>query len=72
VYVELSSALPHADDCNIQFLGLTSPRLIYVESFARVESLSLTAKILRRFVDVFLVQWEQGKALGADYRGILV
>jgi len=34
-----------------QFLGLSSPRVIYVESFARVRSLSLSGKLLRPFVD---------------------
>ena len=35
----------------IQVLGLPSPRLIYVESFARVKKLSLSGKILYRLVD---------------------
>jgi hypothetical protein len=34
-----------------QFFGLKSPRLIYVESFARVNSLSLSGKLIRPFVD---------------------
>ncbi|KAI0047772.1 glycosyltransferase family 1 protein [Auriscalpium vulgare] len=38
-------------------LGLPSPRVIYVESFARVKSLSLTGKLIRPFVDSFVVQW---------------
>ncbi|KAF4598570.1 UDP-N-acetylglucosamine transferase subunit [Pleurotus pulmonarius] len=42
-----------------RFLGRPSPRLIYVESFARVKSLSLSGKLLRPFVDRFLVQWSQ-------------
>lgn len=49
-------------------------RTIYFESFARVERLSLSGKILLRLVDRFLVQWPQledprGKA---EYWGILV
>ncbi|THH20396.1 hypothetical protein EW146_g944 [Bondarzewia mesenterica] len=40
-----------------RFLGLPSPRLIYVESFARVRSLSLSGKLLRSVVDCFVVQW---------------
>jgi len=40
-----------------RFLGLPSPTLIYVESFARVRSLSLSGKLLRPFVDRFVVQW---------------
>lgn len=40
-----------------QVLGLSHTRIIYVESFARVKSLSLSGKILRYFVDTFVVQW---------------
>ncbi|UZJ56994.1 hypothetical protein CBS101457_006314 [Exobasidium rhododendri] len=56
----------------LRFFGLESPRLIYVESFARVSSLSLTAKILRFFVDRFVVQWQEALVSGTDYRGCLV
>ncbi|SPC64717.1 related to ALG14 - component of UDP-GlcNAc transferase [Ustilago sp. UG-2017b] len=41
----------------LRILGLRSPKLIYVESFARVKSSSLTAKLIRPFVDRFLLQW---------------
>jgi len=34
-------------------------RIIYVESFARVKSLSLSGKLLRPFVDKFVVQWPE-------------
>ncbi|KAF8554159.1 glycosyltransferase family 1 protein [Imleria badia] len=40
-----------------KLLGLPHPKMIYVESYARVQSLSLSGKILRYFVDRFLVQW---------------
>ncbi|KAN0114221.1 glycosyltransferase family 1 protein [Russula decolorans] len=40
-----------------RFLGLSSPRLIYIETFARVRELSLTGKPLRPIVDRFVVQW---------------
>ncbi|KAI0630265.1 oligosaccharide biosynthesis protein Alg14 like-domain-containing protein [Trametes polyzona] len=57
-----------------RILGLRSPRLIYVESFARVRRLSLSGKLLRPLVDRFIVQWpdlaEPGK--GVEYRGWLV
>ncbi|CAO1631793.1 unnamed protein product [Jaminaea pallidilutea] len=46
-----------------KILSRPTPKVIYVESFARVRSLSLTAKILRHFVDRFVVQWPS--ALGA-------
>lgn len=54
----------------VQFLGLNYTRIIYVESFARVKSLSLSGKILRPFVDTFVVQWPdaggEGKAAEED------
>lgn len=34
-------------------------RVIYVESFARVESLSLSGKLMYHIADRFLVQWQQ-------------
>ncbi|KAL3230012.1 UDP-N-acetylglucosamine transferase subunit ALG14 [Nakaseomyces bracarensis] len=49
--------------------------IIYVESLARVASLSLTGKILNILADVFIVQWEElktKKAPRAEYYGILV
>ncbi|KAM5531671.1 hypothetical protein V8D89_014660 [Ganoderma adspersum] len=42
-----------------RFLGLKSPKLIYVESFARVRHLSLSGKLLRPLVDRFIVQWPE-------------
>ncbi|KAF9465069.1 glycosyltransferase family 1 protein [Collybia nuda] len=42
-----------------KFLGLPAPKIIYVESFARVQSLSLSGRLLRPFVDRFIVQWPQ-------------
>ncbi|CEH17314.1 Predicted glycosyltransferase [Ceraceosorus bombacis] len=52
----------------LRFVGMPSPKLLYVESFARVKSLSLTARILRPFVDRFVVQWPEaaGKAGHSD------
>ncbi|KDQ14476.1 glycosyltransferase family 1 protein [Botryobasidium botryosum FD-172 SS1] len=57
-----------------RFLGLPSSRIVYVESFARVKSLSLSGKILRPFVDRFVVQWPGLLSDGArgDCRGWLV
>jgi len=42
-----------------KFLGLHAPKIIYVESFARVNKLSLSGIMLRPFVDRFIVQWPQ-------------
>ncbi|KZS98313.1 oligosaccharide biosynthesis protein Alg14 like protein, partial [Sistotremastrum niveocremeum HHB9708] len=54
--------------------GLKSPRMIYVESFARVSSLSLSGKLLRPFVDRFIVQWPHllKEAPRSEHRGWLV
>jgi beta-1,4-N-acetylglucosaminyltransferase len=41
----------------LQVMGQRSPEIIYVESFARVTSLSLSGKILKNVVDRFIVQW---------------
>ncbi|KAL7418299.1 UDP-N-acetylglucosamine transferase subunit [Cryptotrichosporon argae] len=40
-----------------RILGLSHTRIIYVESFARVKSLSLSGRLVRPFADVFVVQW---------------
>ncbi|MCO5549560.1 hypothetical protein L7F22_003032 [Adiantum nelumboides] len=56
----------------LRFFGLPSPKMIYIESFARVRSLSLSAKILRYFVDRFVVQWNDCNVRGSFYRGWLV
>jgi len=57
-----------------KFLGLAAPRVIYIESFARVEALSLSGKLLYPFVDRFIVQWQQlaEKAKRAEFHGLLV
>jgi UDP-N-acetylglucosamine:LPS N-acetylglucosamine transferase len=42
------------------YLGkLLGIKLIYIESWCRVENLSLTGKLLYPIADVFLVQWQQ-------------
>ncbi|KAK9487976.1 oligosaccharide biosynthesis protein Alg14 like-domain-containing protein [Lipomyces starkeyi] len=50
-------------------------RLVYIESFARVNSLSLTGRILISVVDRFIVQWpalaERYKDNGVEYFGVL-
>ncbi|KAG0707331.1 glycosyltransferase family 1 protein, partial [Suillus ampliporus] len=57
-----------------RLIGLPSPRVIYVESFARVKSLSLSGKLLYHFADRFVVQWPDLVQPGGreDYRGCLV
>lgn len=41
----------------LRITGAPSPAMVYIESFARVHSLSLTARIVRHMVDRFVVQW---------------
>ncbi|KAG2364894.1 oligosaccharide biosynthesis protein Alg14-like protein [Suillus spraguei] len=57
-----------------RFIGLPSPRVMYIESFARVKSLSLSGKLLYSFTDCFVVQWPDLVQPGgrAVYRGCLV
>ncbi|KAI5809590.1 oligosaccharide biosynthesis protein Alg14-like protein [Peziza echinospora] len=57
-----------------KFLGVAQTRTIYVESFARVSSLSLSGKILYPFVNRFLVQWPGlvSRYPRAEYHGVLV
>nr|XP_031858953.1 uncharacterized protein CI109_005621 [Kwoniella shandongensis]KAA5526025.1 hypothetical protein CI109_005621 [Kwoniella shandongensis] len=60
-----------------RILALPHTRVIYIESFARVRSLSLSAKLVRPFVDRFIVQWPEAGGVGpasskVEYRGWLV
>ncbi|OWZ59246.1 UDP-N-acetylglucosamine transferase subunit ALG14 [Cryptococcus neoformans c45] len=56
-----------------RILGLEYTRIIYVESFARVKSLSLSGKMIRPFVDRFLVQWpDASDGDNVIYKGLLV
>ncbi|WOO86383.1 UDP-N-acetylglucosamine transferase subunit ALG14 [Vanrija pseudolonga] len=48
-----------------RILGLSYTCIIYVESFARVKTLSLSGKLLRPFVDTFVVQWPDASGPGA-------
>ncbi len=54
--------------------GRAKCRTVYVESFARVKTLSLSGKLLLRIVDRFLVQWEELEGAGgrAEFCGVLV
>ena len=49
-------------------------KIVYVECFTRIKTLSLTAKIVYKFADLFLVQWEELAAMHekAQYRGRLI
>ena len=50
----------------LRFAGVKRCTVVYVESIARVDSLSLSGKILVRTADRFLVQWPQ---LAKKYKG---
>lgn len=58
----------------IKFLGLGRTRIVYVESLARVSSLSLSGLLILPIADRFIVQWEQlyHRYRRAEYYGILV
>lgn len=52
---------------------LLGKKVIYIESFARIETLSLTGKLIYRFADLFIVQWDEltKKYPKAIYRGAI-
>ncbi|CAB4253113.1 N-acetylglucosaminyldiphosphodolichol N-acetylglucosaminyltransferase anchoring subunit ALG14 [Maudiozyma barnettii] len=55
-------------------LLFTSSHIIYIESLARINTLSMTGKIVYLFADLFVVQWEELIRIvpRAKYFGILV
>ena len=55
-------------------LGYLAVKIMFIESLARVHSLSLSGRILYPFVDRFLIQWPYPKKHypHAEYYGILV
>lgn len=48
-------------------------KIVYIESQARISSLSLTGKVAGKFADAFFVQWESllDAAPGSVYKGML-
>ena len=52
-------------------LGIMDTEIVFVESFCRVEKLSLTGKLLYYIADKFIVQWPQlaAKYPHTDYLG---
>lgn len=55
------------------FGKLMGKKIIYVESFAKVDSPSVTGKLVYKFADEFYIQWESLKEYypNAKYRGSL-
>ncbi|EAL22510.1 hypothetical protein CNBB3880 [Cryptococcus deneoformans B-3501A] len=57
----------------IRRVRLEYTRIIYVESFARVKSLSLSGKMIRPLADRFLVQWpDASDSDNVIHKGLLV
>lgn len=58
----------------LKFLGLCKTRIVFIESLARVNSLSLSGVLLLPISDRFIVQWPylSQKYKRAEYYGILV
>lgn len=50
---------------------LSRRRIIYIESFARVDGSSMTGKLMKKVADLYIVQWEELLELvpGAVYGG---
>lgn len=51
-------------ECNLpavlfQAFGIADTKIVYVESICRVETLSLSAKLLYPFADSLIVQWPE-------------
>lgn len=42
-----------------QWLWIQDTKIVYVESICRVETLSMSAKLLYNFADSLLVQWPE-------------
>lgn len=43
----------------LKILGVLNTKLLFVESFCRVEKLSLSGRLLYPIADKFIVQWPQ-------------
>ena len=54
-----------------KFLGA---RIVWIDSVANVEKLSMSGRFVRQFADLFLVQWPElaDKRHGAEYAGAIV
>lgn len=55
-------------------LGVKRTRVVFVESFCRVETLSISGRLLYHLADHFVVQWPQltNKYPRAKYHGLLI
>lgn len=48
----------------LRVLGIGTTRIVFIESFCRVRSLSLTGKLLLPIADKFIVQWPELTSMG--------
>ena len=57
----------------MNILGISSTKIVFVESFCRVKALSLTGKLLLPIADKFIVQWPELQHVSsrAEYLGVL-
>ncbi|EGV60866.1 Alg14-domain-containing protein [Yamadazyma tenuis ATCC 10573] len=57
-----------------RFLGVGNTRIVYIESLARVNDLSLSGKLLLPITDRFIVQWPAvaNRYKRAEYYGVLI
>jgi len=76
IFLGLSGPPASSSDAEDQpYPGSGQMRTIFIESWARVKTLSLSGKILKPFVDRFLVQWPplvQSEGSRVEYIGPLV
>ena len=68
--VLISAGMGWVDIFMFPFCKLLGVYTIYIESAANVNSISGTGKLVRKFADEFMVQWEElAEKIGADYHG---
>ena len=68
--VLISTGMGWTDIFLFPFCKLMGVYTIYIESAANIEDISGTGKLVRKFANEFLVQWEDlAHRIGADYRG---
>jgi len=71
--VVISTGAAHG--CLLAFFGkMLRAKVVWVDSIANVERISLSGRIVRRFADLFLVQWPEvaERSEGVEYCGELI
>ena len=68
--VLISTGMGWTDIFLFPFCKLMGVYTIYIESAANINHISGTGKLVRKFADEFMVQWEElAEQIGADYHG---